>query len=120
MRRKRPDHLDAYDLYLRALAHMYEVTPQSREAALGFIEQALAIDPRYVEAHGVAAWCYFAKYLWEGGLPDHYREGALRHAKLVQELQTEGATTLAHAAKFLHSRREIPTPLWTQLIVLSP
>jgi tetratricopeptide (TPR) repeat protein len=77
---------------------MYEVTPQSREAALGFIEQALAIDPRYVEAHGVAAWCYFAKYLWEGGLPDHYREGALRHAKIVQELQTEDATTLAHAA----------------------
>ncbi len=98
VKRKRPDDLDAYDLYLRAVAHMYEVTPQGREAALGYVQKALAIDPNYAEAHGVAAWCYFAKSLWEGGFPDEYREGALRHARAVQTLQSEDATTLAHAA----------------------
>ncbi|HEV2603353.1 MAG TPA: tetratricopeptide repeat protein, partial [Microvirga sp.] len=98
VKRKRPDDLDAYDLYLRAVAHMYEVTPQGREAALGYVQKALAIDPNYAEAHGVAAWCYFAKSLWEGGFPDAYREGALRHARAVQTLQSEDATTLAHAA----------------------
>ncbi len=97
-KRKRPDDLDAYDLYLRAVAHMYETTPQGREAALAFVQQALAINPDYAEAHGVAAWCYLAKTLWEGGLSNDHREAALRHARAVQVLQSEDATTLAHAA----------------------
>ena len=33
-RRKRPDRLDAYDLYLRALPHVYANTPADNEAAL--------------------------------------------------------------------------------------
>jgi adenylate cyclase len=98
VKRKRPDDLDAYDLYLRAVAHMYETTPQGREAALAFVQRALAIDPDYAEAHGVAAWCYLAKTLWEGGLSNDHREAALRHARAVQVLQSEDATTLAHAA----------------------
>jgi len=98
IRRKRPDDLDAYDLYLRALAHMYKVKPEDRAAALDFIAQALRIDPDYAEAHGVAAWCYFAKSLWEGSPPNPYREVMLEHVRRVQELQPEDASTLAHAA----------------------
>ena len=97
-KRKRPDDLDAYDLYLQAVAHMYETTPQGREAALAFVERALGIAPNYAEAHGVAAWCYLAKTLWEGGLSSDHRESALLHARAVQALQSEDATTLAHAA----------------------
>jgi len=97
-KRKRPDDLTAYDLYLRALAHMHEVTPEGRIAALGLIDQALAIDPNYAEAHGVAAWCYFARSLWEDGLPETYRDKAVHHAQAIQRLQTEDASTLAHAA----------------------
>jgi adenylate cyclase len=96
--RKRPDDLDAYDLYLRALAHMYEVKPESRAAALDFIGQALKIDPDYAEAHGVAAWCYFARSLWEGNLPEPYREAMLGHVRQVQDLQPEDSSTLAHTA----------------------
>jgi adenylate cyclase len=98
VKRKRPDDLNAYDLYLQALAHMYEQRPESRAAALNLIDRALEIDPKYAEAHGVAAWCYFAKSLWEGSLPEPYKDAMLRHARAVQELQTEDATTLAHAA----------------------
>jgi TolB-like protein/class 3 adenylate cyclase/Tfp pilus assembly protein PilF len=97
-KRKRPEDLDAYDLYLRALAHMYDVRQENRAAALDFTTQALTINPDYAEAHGVAAWCYFAKSLWEGGLPEPYREAMLKHARAVQELQPEDASTLAHAA----------------------
>jgi tetratricopeptide (TPR) repeat protein len=96
--RKRPDDLGAYDLYLRALRQMYEVRPEGRAAALDFVARALAIDPNYAEAHGVAAWCYFAKSLWEGSLPAPHRDAMLRHVRAVQELQTEDASTLAHAA----------------------
>jgi adenylate cyclase len=77
---------------------MYEVKPESRVAALGFVDRALAIAPNYAEAHGVAAWCYFARSLWEGGLPESFNAPMLRHVRAVQELQTEDASTLAHAA----------------------
>jgi adenylate cyclase len=96
--RARPGNLDAYDLYLRAVARMYQITAEGRNAALDFASQALALSPDYAEAHGVAAWCYFAKSLWESRFPDDYREAALRHARAVQALQCDDASTLAHAA----------------------
>jgi tetratricopeptide (TPR) repeat protein len=77
---------------------MYEQRPESRAAALELIDRALKIDPKYAEAHGVAAWCYFAKSLWEGSLPEPHKDAMLGHARAVQELQTDDATTLAHAA----------------------
>ncbi len=96
--RKRPDDLDAYELYLRALQHMYDIRPDRRAEALAFAERALAIAPSYAEAHGVAAWCHFARSLWEGSLPDPHREAMLRHVRAVQDLDTDDASTLAHAA----------------------
>ena len=51
-RRKGPDNLNAYDLYLRALPHAYAYTPEARTQALKLL---LANDPNYVEAHGLAA-----------------------------------------------------------------
>lgn len=98
VKRKRPGDHDAYDLYLRAVAHMYEVTAAGREKAMDYVERALAIDPDYAEAHGVAAWCCFARSLWEGELTEAYREKALRHAHAVQAMQSADPTTLAHAA----------------------
>ncbi len=97
-RRRPPDDRDAYDFYLRALACMYEVTPEARERALAFANRALALDPDYPEAHGVASWLYFARALWEGNAPDAFREAAIAHARAVQVSRTDDASTLAHAA----------------------
>ena len=91
---------------------MYETRPEGREAALGFVTRALQIEPSFAEAHGVAAWCYFAKSLWERSLPAPHREAMLRHARAVQELQSEDASTLAHAA--------IALALATLAITVSP
>jgi tetratricopeptide (TPR) repeat protein len=111
-KRKRPDDLSAYDLYLRAIARMYEVTPAGRAAALELIEQALALEPDYAEGHGIAAWCYFARSLWEGALPKRYLDAALHHARKVQALQSEDASTLAHAAIALAmTTRDFPAAL---------
>ena len=97
-RRKRPADLGAYDLYLRALAHMFDPRAEGRSLALQYVDQALAKDPNYAEAHGVAAWCYFAKSLWEGSMPAEFVAPMLRHGHAVQSLHTEDASTLAHAA----------------------
>jgi TolB-like protein len=60
VKRKPAANLDAYDLFLRALQLEYEFTEQSLAAALRCLEQALAIDPYYAPALGLAAYCYFA------------------------------------------------------------
>jgi adenylate cyclase len=65
-KRKRPDNLDAYGLYLRAFEHAYTFTPDGREAALSLLDAAIALDPGYAEAHGVAAWCLQQRYRWGG------------------------------------------------------
>jgi TolB-like protein len=111
-RRKRPEDLGTYELYLCALQHMYDVRAEERAVALEFAERALQADPDYAEAHGVAAWCYFARSLWEGSLPELHRERMLKHARAIQELPTDDASTLAHGAIALAlATREFPVAL---------
>jgi TolB-like protein len=54
-RRKRPENLDAWDLVMRALSHFWRVTREDNLAAQGLLEQAIAIDPNYAQAHAVLA-----------------------------------------------------------------
>jgi TolB-like protein len=96
-KRKRPENLDAYDLYLRALEQSYAYTPAARSTALSLLDAAIAADPDYVEAHGVAAFCLQQRYLWGGRAPSD-REAALRHAEAVAAARTDDATALAFAA----------------------
>ena len=53
--RKRPESLDAYDLHLRALPHMELVMPEDAAVCVGYLEQALKLDPNYAIAHAFMA-----------------------------------------------------------------
>jgi adenylate cyclase len=57
-RRKRPDNLDAYDLYMRALPEARAMTAESNIRAVLLLEQALGLERDYAAAAGLAAWCY--------------------------------------------------------------
>src|SRR5262245_46411863 len=50
-RQKRPDSLDAYDLYLRALPYTASQSAEEGKIAIEFLEKALSIDPNYAAAH---------------------------------------------------------------------
>src|SRR4029078_6792820 len=52
-RRKRPENLDAYDLYLRAVPHMATAMPADARIAAGFLDEALRLDPNYAAAHAL-------------------------------------------------------------------
>lgn len=99
-KRKRPDSLDAYDLYLRALDRSYIFTPAGRDAGLALLDAAISLEPEYAEAHGVAAFCLQQRYLWGGRNPAD-REAALAHADAVANARTDDATSLAFAAMAL-------------------
>jgi TolB-like protein len=95
-RRKRPDNLDAYDLYLQALPHAWAYTAAESEKAIELLESALRIDPGYVAAHGLAAWCNgnLATFI-----PGHPRGAvSVQHARAVLGPDTDHALALAFAA----------------------
>jgi TolB-like protein len=79
VKRKRPENLDAYDLVLRAIPHVYPSMPEEAAKALPLLERALEMEPDYALAHGFAAWSneiLFAR----GGRHEENRLGAIRHA----------------------------------------
>jgi adenylate cyclase len=57
-RRRRPDDLSAYDLYLRAALRFHSSTREGPAAALPLFYRALEIDPRYGAAASLAAECH--------------------------------------------------------------
>ncbi len=95
-RRKRPDNLDAYDLYLRALPLAFANVPEDGGKALELLDEALRLDPSYGVAHGIAAWCCIQIY-GRATLEPKYRESAIRHARAALTSGTDDATALAFA-----------------------
>jgi TolB-like protein len=66
-RRKRPENLDAYDLFLRALPFAATAMPENADKALCLLEEAIRLEPDYAVVHGFIAWCHEQRYL-RGGL----------------------------------------------------
>ncbi len=95
-RRKRPDSLDAYDLYLRALPFAFTAMPQDSDRALALLERAIELEPDYAAAHAIIAWCHEQRYL-RGGLHDETKRAALRHARRAVAVGGDDAAALATA-----------------------
>jgi adenylate cyclase len=81
-RRKRPDSLDAYDLYLRALSYAVAAMPEDVDKALPLLGKAIELEPDYAAAHAIIAFCHEVRYL-RGGMQEETRLAALHHARLA-------------------------------------
>jgi adenylate cyclase len=55
--RKPTESLDAYDLYLRALAQLYKYSEDGMGETITLAGRALASDPSYAPAAGLIGWC---------------------------------------------------------------
>ncbi len=107
-RRKPPESLGAYDLYLRALPHMASRTPADARVAAGFLEEALKLEPDYAAAHAVLAWCRQICFVRDGFL-DSDKTAALRHARAAIGSGSEDAAALAIAAVIIaHLGKDFP------------
>ncbi len=96
-RRRRPEHFDAYDLYLRGLPHVFANTSADADVALRLLEAALRLDPGYLAAHGCAAWCREQRYFRNGFDPDD-RIAALAHADAALGAGADDAQAMSMAA----------------------
>lgn len=95
-RRKRPDSLDAYDLYLRALPFAFTAMPQDADGALTLLNRAIELEPDYAAAHAMIAWCHEQRYL-RGGLHEEVKQAALQHARTAIAVGGDDAAALATA-----------------------
>jgi adenylate cyclase len=95
-RRKRPDSLDAYDLYLRALPDAFAAMPEDADKALTLLGKAVELEPNFAAAHAIIAFCHEQRYL-RGGMQEETRIAALRHARHAIAAGGDDATALATA-----------------------
>jgi adenylate cyclase len=96
-RRKPTGRLDAYDLYLRALAHFYALTPADNDAALDLLLRAAALDPRFVPAKALAAFCHIQRVA-QGRAPPGDRGRGLRLAREALAAEPDDPEAIAWAA----------------------
>ena len=95
-RRKHPENLDAYDLYLRALPHLVSMMPDDAEAGLPLLEAALKLDPEFAAAHAYKAWAMEVRVFRRGFRPDDIAM-AERHARAALAYGADDSTALAVA-----------------------
>jgi TolB-like protein len=95
--RKPTESLDAYDLYLRALAVVFKKeTAEGSSEAITFAKRALAIDPSYAPAAAMVGFCR------------HWRR--LRGWGPISEADVAEAVSLARQA--VDGGRDDPDALW--------
>lgn len=108
LRREAPARLDAYDLLLRARAHLSEFTATGTDAALASLEQALVLDPAYAPAMAAAAFClaqhHFQGWTEQGAAE---RSEAVRLAWRAVELAPNEAQVLWMAAFAIWNMDEV-------------
>jgi adenylate cyclase len=100
--RKPPESLDAYDLYLRAVATYYPVTRDRVFEAVSLLRRAIAIDPHYGLALSWAAICHLALVRdgWAED-PETTSREACDFARQAIEVAESDPTVFANAANTL-------------------
>jgi adenylate cyclase len=98
-RRKPSSSLDAYDWYLRGLAQCLTSTKEGNDRALDLFRRAIALDPEFASAYGMATWCYTRRkvYGWFTDTEEE-RAAAMQMARAAVRLGQDDALALSHAA----------------------
>ena len=101
-KRKPTASLDAYDYYLRGMAHLHQGTRAAIDEALPLFDRAIELDPDYASAHAMAAWCRFWRKVngWMTDRPKEIAEG-VRLAQRAVELGQDDPVALTRSGHAL-------------------
>lgn len=116
--------LNAYDCYLRGIAHMHRGTRETIAEALSLFQRSIELDPDFAAAHAMAAWSYFWRKI-NGWTEDRAREIAEgeRLARRAVELGRDDAVALTrggHALAHLAGDLDGGIALLDRAIFLNP
>ena len=127
-KRKPTESLDAYDYYLRGMAHLHQGAREAIDEALRLFHKAIELDPDFASAYAMAAWCYFWRKV-NGWMTDRAQEIAegTRLARRAVELGrddavalTRGGHALAHLAGDLDGGIAFSTGRWCSIPIWRP
>jgi TolB-like protein len=62
VRKKPPQSIDAWDLVMQAVPHMWRMSVDEHGCAQDLLQQAIALDPNYAHAHGLLGWTYISMF----------------------------------------------------------
>jgi TolB-like protein len=62
VRRKPPQSIDAWDLVMQALPHMWRMIPDEHRRAQVLLQQAIELDAGYAHAHALLGWTYISMF----------------------------------------------------------
>jgi adenylate cyclase len=62
--RRNTDNVEAYDALLRGRAYYFRYTKESNTQARQTFERAIALDPRYADAHTLLGITYWLEWVW--------------------------------------------------------
>jgi adenylate cyclase len=112
-RRERPGSIDAYDLYLRALADVYVSRPEANARAITLLERAAALDPAFAPAAVMAAQAYLMRVVMQfDGADESDAERAVEHARTALALTRDDPIVTAFGGfVLLQIAREYDTGL---------
>jgi len=123
-RRKPTESLDAWDLYLRALALRYQYTEESMREAIALLERALAIDPSYAPAMALLGSCRLnQKAHGLGQVSDAEIGEAVRLARRAIEAGKDDPDALwmaAHALSFFTGEHATAANVVDRALTLNP
>ena len=85
-RRRRPEDIRAYDLFLQAHRVSDVFDPDAQQHAQSLFEQAIKIDPTFARSYSGLAYIYLTKATDYGiGIPHHQDENRLTALRLAEE-----------------------------------
>lgn len=101
-KQKSTESLDAYDLFLRGTASVYQGTKESNAIALDLFKQAIDRDSIFAAAYGLAAYCFVWRKTngWMAD-PVHETPECARLARRAVELGRDDGVALARGGHAL-------------------
>jgi serine/threonine-protein kinase len=101
MLKKATDNPEAYELYLRGRALWNRRTPVDFEKAIGYFEQAIAIDADYSLAYAGIADCYTLLAYFEEFAPHELREKA--KVSVEKAIELDDASAESHTSMAMYT-----------------
>jgi adenylate cyclase len=123
-RRKRPDSLDAFDLYLQALPKVAAGSPQALAEAIELLDRAIGLAPDYAQALALAAGCRAMRPMY-GYSPDierDFREATELSRRAVDSDPTDQAalSSAANIAALIRRDYESGRDLINRALAMAP
>jgi len=119
---KRIDNLNAYDLYLRALASYYTMSREGLSESIVFARQAIEVDPAYDLAKAFAAYALAMRNQYSPLSAEELGE-AINLAKNVLAASRDDPRTIsyaAHALSALSGEHDLSLPALERALRINP